>query len=300
MKLIEEIIELAVDDKEPVSVLLRKALVLSFQLKNDRLKVWAQKELDGYEPSDELPDYRVTPAIAKGLFLGGFGAQINNQPLSPGILDKEHRDFARIVKLTQPISAYDTKEKVENPVVEWPPALTSRYQEKFIKGYALNRAWQEIPASALVGLVDTVRNRILRLALEIKEELGLVSDNPQQLPPAKIDQYVTNNIYGGNNVIAASAANISQANNVVILENDLKSLEVALKNIGVSEENIVALEEAIEKDKQINGAPTLGERTKQWIKSLPANFGKGGLKLGGEIAKTVATKWLLQYFGIDT
>jgi hypothetical protein len=47
MQLIDEIIELAVDDRTSLSVLLRKCLVLSHRLKNERLKAWAEKELDG-------------------------------------------------------------------------------------------------------------------------------------------------------------------------------------------------------------------------------------------------------------
>ena len=48
MQLLEEIIELAVDDNGSLSALLRKCLVLSFRLKNERLRMWADKELDGY------------------------------------------------------------------------------------------------------------------------------------------------------------------------------------------------------------------------------------------------------------
>src|ERR1019366_9040908 len=54
---------------------------------------------------------------------------------------------------------------------------------EFIKGYALNRAWQEIPSSAFVALRDTVRNRILKLALEIRDELGTVNDDIHAIPP---------------------------------------------------------------------------------------------------------------------
>ena len=100
--------------------------------------------------------------------------------MPPSVLKKEHRHFASTVKLTQPIAAYDIdidkgKDKgKEKFIIEWPPDLTLLYQRKFIEGYALNRAWQEIPPSVIVSLVDTIRTRVLRFALELKEELGLV------------------------------------------------------------------------------------------------------------------------------
>ncbi len=107
MPLLDEIVELAVDDRGSISVLLRKCLVLAHRLKNDRLKTWAENELNGYQDLDLLPDYRKTPAPAKGLFLGGFGAAIGDQPLPSMVLDEEHRRFAETAMLIQPIEAYD-------------------------------------------------------------------------------------------------------------------------------------------------------------------------------------------------
>jgi AbiTii len=48
MSLLDEIVDLSVKDDEKVSVLLRKCLVLAAKIKNDKLKEWAQHELNGY------------------------------------------------------------------------------------------------------------------------------------------------------------------------------------------------------------------------------------------------------------
>ena len=75
MKVLDEIIELAASEKASAATLLRKCLVLSHTLKNDRLKAWAENELNGYETNDEgVPEYRKTAAADKGMFLGPFGA----------------------------------------------------------------------------------------------------------------------------------------------------------------------------------------------------------------------------------
>jgi hypothetical protein len=177
MKILDEIIDLAVDNFGPLSVLLRKCLLFAHTLKNQRFRTWAEKELDGYDATDELPDYRCVQAIAKGYFVGPYYAQINNQPLPPSVLKPEHRRFAKEVRLMHPIAAYEVEMgKNGTPILEWPPDLTAMYQSKFIKGYALNRAWQEIPPSVFVALRDTIRNRILKLTLEIRDELGTAND----------------------------------------------------------------------------------------------------------------------------
>src|SRR5580704_13650233 len=107
MKLLDEIADLATEDKQSVSVLLRKCLVLSYNLNNDRLKIWADKELNGYEKDDELPDYRIAHTISKGTLLGGGGSILNDQPLNPQVMDAEHRHFATTVNFRAPIASYE-------------------------------------------------------------------------------------------------------------------------------------------------------------------------------------------------
>jgi hypothetical protein len=45
------------------------------------------------------------------------------------------------------------------------------YQRKIIEGYGLASAWQEIPKSIFPALIDTIRNRILKFALGLKDDL---------------------------------------------------------------------------------------------------------------------------------
>ena len=79
MKLVDDIIELAVDDTVRLPVILRKCLVVATKLKNHRLKGWASGELNGYDDRDALPQYRVIRVQAKGLFLGPLQSQLPDQ-----------------------------------------------------------------------------------------------------------------------------------------------------------------------------------------------------------------------------
>jgi hypothetical protein len=58
MVLLDEIIALATDMKQPLTLILRKCLILGYQLRNDRLKAWANQELNGYNSPEDLPKYR--------------------------------------------------------------------------------------------------------------------------------------------------------------------------------------------------------------------------------------------------
>ncbi|MGA8698558.1 MAG: hypothetical protein WB689_32940, partial [Xanthobacteraceae bacterium] len=80
--------------------------------------------------------------IAQGLFLGSFGRLIDDQPLPTGAMKEEHRDWARMANLTQPIAAYDGFDKKEGRVqIPWPASLVARYQTEFFpdQDLVLNR-----------------------------------------------------------------------------------------------------------------------------------------------------------------
>ena len=132
MKLLEEIISLASSEAGSIATLLRKCLVLAHTLKNDRLKTWAENELNGYDnEKDEVPEYRKTGASAKGLFLGPWGSQIGNQPIPPGMLHEEHRHWAEFTILCQPIASYENVADAARLIIEWPANLTALYQGGF-------------------------------------------------------------------------------------------------------------------------------------------------------------------------
>jgi hypothetical protein len=297
MKLLDEIIDLAVSEEGSISTLLRKCMVLAHTLRNDRLRVWAESELNGYNVSDdEVPEYRKVVAPAKGLFLGPAGAQIDNQPIPSAMLEEEHRQFTEFVVLSEPIAAYEDVGHDARMRFGWPPNLTILYQTSVLKGrYALNRAWQEVPGSVFVGLIDTIKTRVLRFALELKDELGLVSYDPKELSKERIDQYVTMNFYGGNNVIASRDFTLS---NIEIGKGDWSALAEALKRLGVQETAVAALKSAIDLDSKDAPKISLGQRTSDWMKDLGKKSGAVALNIGVEIVKKEATKWISGYLGL--
>lgn len=303
MKLINEIIDLASNDHSSLSGLLRKLLVLAHQLKNQRLKDWVTAELNGYSNGESLPEYRVTRGIAKGNFRGGFGSSISGQIIPPAGLEKQHRRFAETVELTQPIASYDLTKKEDQEthggIIEWPPNLVIYYQRKFFDGdMAMVSAWQEIPSSVIAGLCDTVRTRVLQFALELKDDLGEVSDNPAQLSPEKVESKVTNYIFGGTNVIAGEASQFEQTSHITVNQNDIVSLQSAMSTLGISQDDFKALTHAMDEDKKEAGDKNLGQKTASWIASIGKSVGKESLKVGSDVAKAAAMSWIKQHLGL--
>jgi hypothetical protein len=291
MKLVDEIIEMASDGNKPLADAMRKCLILAFDLKNDKLKDWVEKELNGYNRTDEIPEYRKVMLHSRGNFTGPAGSWIPKRPLPLSTIDKKHRQLLTS-QLVQPIATYDGFQGNDGELtINWPPDLIVLYQSKFIEGFALSQAWQEVPTSLVVGLCEEVRNRLLRFALEIREELGQVDDEPKKLPPGKVEAAVVNYIYDGVNVFGTNVN--ARLANITVPQGDLAALKEALRKLQIPDDRLPALEHALHEDAQ-SGERGIGKKTSAWLATVGAKVGKAGLAIGQEVAK----EWLMQYLGL--
>lgn len=290
MTLVDEIITLATTHDNSVATVLRKCLVLAYELKNEHLKSWVEHELNGYDQGDEIPEYRNVPITAKGHLRGPFGSSISNQPIPSAILKADHRHWAETARLMQPVASYEGAG--DNAIINWPTNLTLIYQTKIIDGYGLASAWQELPGSLLVGVVEIVRNKVLKFALEIRQELKEVGDKPASVPPERVEAAVINYIFGGQNIIAGTAKDFTQVGSIEIAEGDIDGLSAALKTLDVKQNEIEALKRAIEADKK-----TFGVWTKEWLKNVGSKLGDAGIKIGVDVATGFVKSWLRKYFG---
>jgi AbiTii-like protein len=300
--LLGEIIQFALDGKTSLAVLLRHCIVLGSKLKNEKLRTWANQELNGYQAKENLPEYRVAHIGARGHFTGAFGAGLQNYLIPPVCLEESHRELAHTVYLLESVSSYEhminSKSDSEMILYEWPANFVAYYSRKIYQGYSLVHAWQQIPKSALVELLDTIRTRTLNMALEIQSELGSIEDLTS-IPPATIAQVersVTANIFGGTNIIASGQSQITASfNQTVIFVGDRAQLDEALKNAGLNDADLKELTEAEKAD----GEKKMGARVMEWIKKSASKAAIGGVKLGADITKEVLTAYLKQYMGMS-
>jgi hypothetical protein len=298
--LLDEIIELATDDKHKLSVVLRKCLVLAQKLKNDRLKQWANQELNGYSSIESLPDYRIFNAPALGDFVGMAGSSVKNYPLPAYLLKEEHKDWGNRVFLAQAVGALEdavAHSKDRSLHFPWPADLVALYQDEFQmeNGMVLAAARQGLSISAVAGLLDNVRNRTLNMALEIQSEVG--SDDLANITPAeitKVSQTINNYISGGTNFFASGQSQVSaRFTQNIISAGDRAQLDEALKKAGLDDADLQELTEAEKAD----GEKKMGTRVMDWIKKNAPKALVGGVKLGADITKEVLVAYLKQYTG---
>jgi len=203
MTLLAKIRDGAVDSKTDISDVLRQCSVLAARLKHQGFKKWVDEELNGYPSGTALPPYRIVKGVTSiGHFMGAFGEQITNVPLPLSNVPAELRPRVSQVEFRQ---GAGTQQAMvgghgDDLMSRWPPDLVARVADSYFEGRTLMAAHQELPRSAVIGVLDAIRNRVLQFALEIEDQAPDVGEVPpgatSPLPPEQVTQIFTTTIMG--------------------------------------------------------------------------------------------------------
>lgn len=297
--LLDKIVALATDDQQPLPVLLRQCIVLGHELKNAGLREWANRELNGYPDQSNVPEYRIVKAGATGTFSAGYMFPQTKRPIPAAVLEEQHRWAAETVHLVEPVIAYETAlksdSKTQRLVYDWNANLVGYYQDKLIDGHVLVEAWQEIPFGAIAGMLDTIRTRVLNMALDIKSEIGdsdtaLNGIAPNSKDAETVNRIVINQIYGGT-VYQGDQQSINVQNVAVGNWEDLKK---ALLSFGIGERDV----DELSHDMQADGK-TLGTTVKGWISRNSSKVFDRGLQVGVSVGTTILTELIKRHLDIS-
>jgi hypothetical protein len=295
--LLDKIVELATDTDKPLSTLLRQCVVLGHELKNESLKKWANQELNGYTDPETMPEYRIVLAAAMGTFNAGYAFPTITRPIPGGAMKEHHRWAAETVRLGEPVSAYENNLKSAEGgslAYQWSGDMVAYYQRRFMPGHALLAAWQEVPLGVVAGLLDTIRTRVLNLALDIKSEIGESDADLRKIglnseKAEKVNHIVINHIYG-DTVFVGDRQTIDTLN---IAVGDWQDLRKALLAVGIQERDIGELSHAIEQD-----GKKFGTQVKDWICRNATKVFDKGLQAGASIGTTLLAEYIKRHFGI--
>lgn len=284
-----------------VTTLLRKVKVVASRAEVPALDDWVDHELDGYPPGVELPEYRGPfEAEVLGIFSGPFGSGLQNAPIPSVGFPKDYRDGPLFnITYTQSIAQIQELAAGEGSLqAPWPAnaialtnSLMAQGKVSLYNDMGLQQAWRVVSRSQIVAIVDTVRTRILDLALTMERDNPQAGESggPALTPEAK--QTIVTNIFGGTPNVAVASSDFSQS--VAIAKGDADSLSSQLSAIGLPREEIEALWGAIEADGGLQVAE-VGENTSSWLTRLMIRSQELGLgTAGGVIANLIC-----QYLGI--
>lgn len=191
----------ALESDSDLPRLLRTCIALGGHLGTADLRYWASRELKGYGPADDLPDYRRIPAP---LMLDGFtgGGHVTGQMVAAQMLPDETRDvledpvlmpqaISEIVDLVATAQRGDGTIRIAPSGTAYILPLISM---RLGAGQQVERVYWAIEVSKLRGIVDKVRTILVELVAEMRSATPLGSDTPT---PEGAQQAVAVAIYGG-------------------------------------------------------------------------------------------------------
>jgi hypothetical protein len=302
MTLLQEIQAGAVDGNTDLPTLLRKCRILAARLKNEEFKRWVQHELDGYPPGSALPDYRKMPCQSFGHFSGFFGSGIKNAPIPLRCIPQEYRYLVTDVEFRNGVGALQNLMARDDghPLQEfWPADLIAIVASDILDSMNLMQAWKLIPPSAIVRILETVRNRILSFVLEIESASPDAGEGT--LTPALTSDKVSNvfNTYIMGNVgnLASGSSNVHQQTTFNISTGDWAALERCLKSLNVDESDIKDLKDAVDKEPTAPSG-SLGKRVSDWVGKMISKSAQGLWDVGVNVASNILTKLISQYYGL--
>ena len=262
-------------------------MVLAARLGHEPFKKWVDEELNGYPPDAELPGYRRIDGLTSiGTFSGPFGRQMSNVPLPMAPIPAALRDQYSthefrdgVAKLAELVKNGDGTGTLMS---RWPGDLVSRVAREYSRGFALLEAHIEMPKSAIVGVLDAVRNKVLKFALEIEQQKPAAGDalpGTKPLPEERVAQIFSTYIMGGaQNVAVGSPGAVQHAQQ--LQAGDIPGLKQFLADQGVPPADLTELESAIAEDPRPKAGQPLGRRVvdgwARWSRRLRRGPGRLG------------------------
>ena len=306
MNLLQEIQKDVVDPSLTLAPILRKAKILAARLANEPFKQWVEKELNGYRDDEELPAYRIIPEIQiYGDFSGPFGSALKNAGIPSTAFPQKLRSRLKTARMSVGVSFYedlvrgDSKDNLMAPLP--PEARGFLHNNVYIDMQCL-AVWQLIPRSAVIAILDTIRNRLLNFVLEIEAEAPAAGESKPGSPPLpqdRVTQVFNTTIWGGNINLSVAGHGITQTLNLDVREGDLEGLKQYLSSLGVSDPDLSDLQKAITEDDTPKSSGNFGKKVSGWIGKMTGKAAAGAWNIGLSTAGALLLKALSKYYGLE-
>lgn len=281
--MIKELITDLAFDKITLSQALTRAKLIARQIKNDTFRNWLSKELNGYEYDDALlPSYRKIWAEIKLTAEFPFG----RTRTFPVVMDDNQKDIEELLNfhhVIEPISIIEqnisqmTEGKGYIHLTGGQVQTVGEIYRKQIEAYngVIRSGSRIIGKAQLLNIVELTKQKLIDTLQDLEEQFPEIDNKyiMNEENEKKVQNIITNNIYGNNNPLNVAAGdNITQGNiNVTITQDQLSKL----KELGVQDNE---LSELTEIDKE---APKGNSRRKSkimgWLGKVTSSLAARGI-----------------------
>lgn len=301
MSLLDEIRSALVNESADLSNTLRKAKILASAIGLPEFREWVDFELSGYTDRDKVPSYRCFRPTNLGTFSGPFQSGVKNMPLPTYNLPDEVKEFAENLILFEGVGALEAQASGSyqsgSYQRKWPQEMVmlARDAIQMTGGMVLIDAHQPIPAYALTGVLDQIKNKLLDFVLGLQKSDITSEDLNNGTVEAEVARNLFHiNIYGDRNVVA-SGEHVSQRLNTVP-KGDVHSLISYLRKHNLESDDLSELKDAVSSEPS---APDgrYGPKVRAWLGGMISKAASNTWKVGVETASKVLKDALNGYYG---
>jgi hypothetical protein len=201
-----QIIKDLVSEKITLESALMRLKVLLYDLDNDEINAWIEKELNGYSEGDVLPKYRVKKGLPKGTILSGTAVNMLKQESAMIPISKLSDDMQEAIISARcyiGISALEEVLRTDSTIGKpWSKEMCS-YVSK-IYHIAIIDAKTEVSKSDVLNILMTIKTKLLDILMKLEKDMGNLDDldiffktESRESKKDELKQYIINIIYDG-------------------------------------------------------------------------------------------------------
>jgi hypothetical protein len=271
-------------DNIKLSQALTRSKIVENKINNDNFKQWLKKELEGYKFNDILlPEYRrfLSPMYLTAEF--SFGKTHRFPVIPPDSWEKEIVDTMNFLRVVEPISIVEEHiasfEGVKGYIQIAPQhveLLGTLYKDQIEhQGGVIRTGSREIGKASYQSIIELTKQSLLDTLMELEKEFpNLINDYKMtEDNDEKVQNIITNNIYGGNNPMnIAAGQNVEQNGNTITLSTT--GIE-QLKKLGVEDKHIEELQNIVAENS--TDKVSLKAKAMKWLGTVITSITARGL-----------------------
>jgi len=307
MKLISDIINELVDSEKAISSPLLKTKVLASRLESKELLNWVNQELNGFEKSVDVPEYRKFGCNVIGDYINGR-MKYTKQPVALVGLGEEIENLFSSINFMQSITSLENLAKGnKSGTLEIPfsAEMVNKIQNNIISMgnpyFQLINARKQVSVNAVVEIISIVRNRLLDFMLKVDSQFGNLTEIEELKTKTNelskiMSQTIINTSGDGNIINTGNEAEIKAK--IKITKGNTEELEKQLNEIGVDQSNTKDLLNIIDSEAPNYESQKFGSKVNSWIQTMVGKALDGSWNIGVGAAGTLLAEAIKKYYGM--
>lgn len=172
-----KILKELINEEISLNIALKRLIVLAADINDNDLKEWAEKEINGYNADDEVPEYR--KICSHSFYYNGFNSnlQVTNVPLDIRYLNEDTLKMIEYNELRDPLSSLE------------------KYVKEFKDGFSLDLTmlapevfknsgrrlqcisiYQKFNVSQIEKVLQTLSSKIMDIFIKLDKEFGCLDN----------------------------------------------------------------------------------------------------------------------------